>query len=284
METKMNFTNATFKEIAMRANKNYKLLITPEEAFLILINGVKYEDLDLYCQAIKEYTKSSKTCEEIYKDIQNPSSFSNEKKELLFYIANITNPLGNHVIKINDEVKINTSSWIKHSLNVGLAAKNISNLTNETNNNLAYILGILHDYGRKYKTDMKHTIVGFESLVNIGLENLAKICLTHSHINGKRCANNEPAVEGWSYANGKSLWQSENTLDDLTKFLINTKYNKYDHIICIADLMATENKIIPVHLRLEDIAKRRKIDQRNRNFFLAELINLLNEFLEKEPI
>lgn len=179
---------------------------------------------------------------------------------------------------------INTSAWINHSINVGLCARNLATGLENVDLNTAYVLGILHDIGRKFKTDMQHTVFGYEYLVNKGYPNEAKICLTHSHILGERCANNEPAVPGWSCLNGVSTWDSSVETDDLTMFLQQTSYSVYDLLLSIADLMATDQSILPIYERLQDIAGRRKIDPTNRKFFFATLTNLLNQYLHSTII
>ena len=45
--------------------------------------------------------------------------------------------------------------------------------------------------------------------------------------------------------------------------------------------MATDTGIVAPHIRIKDIATRRKLDPTNRSYFLAELTNLLIEFLNK---
>lgn len=45
--------------------------------------------------------------------------------------------------------KMNPGPWIKHSENVGIAAKNIAHLIPELDEEKAYIVGLLHDIGRR---------------------------------------------------------------------------------------------------------------------------------------
>ena len=40
--------------------------------------------------------------------------------------------------------KLNPGPWVKHSLNVGMAARNIAQKVPELDENKAYIIGILH--------------------------------------------------------------------------------------------------------------------------------------------
>lgn len=44
---------------------------------------------------------------------------------------------------------LNPGPWIKHSLNVGIAARNIVEKIPNMDRDKAYIVGILHDIGRR---------------------------------------------------------------------------------------------------------------------------------------
>ena len=45
--------------------------------------------------------------------------------------------------------QLNPGPWVKHSLNVGIAARNIAHLIPSLDENKAYIVGVLHDIGRR---------------------------------------------------------------------------------------------------------------------------------------
>lgn len=284
MKNKLYFSNEKFKEKAMSSDLVTETNLTPEDAFFLLIEGVELKALDLYCQNIQEKNLPELSIQEIYETLQHPKNLTSEQKESFFDTALKTKKFGNFVVNPMPNIYINTSSWITHSLNVGITASVLATGLQNVEPKKAFVLGILHDIGRKFKTDMQHTIFGYEYLVNKGYTSEAKVCLTHSHIHGERCANNEPAVPGWSCENGVSTWDESVETDDLTKFLKTTTYNSYDSILNIADLMATDSAILPVYDRIQEIKSRRKIDPTNRKFFYAELINLLNEYLHSSII
>ena len=81
---------------------------------------------------------------------------------------------------------------------------------------LSVIAGLLHDYGRRKDQNFNHVIEGFQSLVDLNLNNEAIVCLTHSFLNGGRCCNNEPAINGF-YVDEEGNPKSQCTLlpDDL---------------------------------------------------------------------
>ena len=47
--------------------------------------------------------------------------------------------------------KINPGPWVKHSINVGIAARNIAEKIPGMDAEKAYVLGLLHDIGRRCK-------------------------------------------------------------------------------------------------------------------------------------
>ena len=52
-------------------------------------------------------------------------------------------------IELEIAEKLNPGPWIEHSLNVGVAARNIAKKVPGMDENKAYIVGMLHDIGRR---------------------------------------------------------------------------------------------------------------------------------------
>ncbi|MFA9378350.1 MAG: HDOD domain-containing protein [Lachnotalea sp.] len=52
-----------------------------------------------------------------------------------------------HELRLASE--LNPGSWIKHSINTGIAARNIAEKVEGMNSEQAYVLGLLHDIGRR---------------------------------------------------------------------------------------------------------------------------------------
>ena len=147
--------------------------------------------------------------------------------------------------------------------------------------NIAEVLGLLHDIGRKQIHDFTHTVKGFEELIEKGYKYEAVGTLTHSFINGGRCANCDLPEEGF-YINkeGKPSWKDENNKDDITKYFLEIyKYSEYDLLLNIADLMATDKKIVSCVERVEDIRTRKPAGS-NEKYFLVENIKLQKKILE----
>ena len=58
------------------------------------------------------------------------------------------------------------------------------------------------------------------------------------------------------------------TNSDLFNFLSNYTYSDYDRILNIAYLMATEELVVPLEIRILGIEKRRKMEGKQRDFFM----------------
>ena len=261
---KLNFENDYYRKEAFENSKksNYENNNTSEDAFLLILKDIKKEDLSnlitlIQQTFIKKYNLNL-TEDEAY-EITQRDGLKLEYKKLLLELAYkcIDNGqhLGNNTIL---DGKINTSSWISHSLFEGRLCSQLA-LKDGLNPETAQKIGILHDYGRKYTHSFEHVIVGFEKLIDLGWNAEAIACLTHSFVNGNRCANNEPAEDGFYVDDaGSPQWEENTVKDDITKFLENYQYNEYDNILT-----------------------RKKLDVKNRAYFIAEFTNKLNEFMGK---
>ncbi len=73
--------------------------------------------------------------------------------------------------------------YVFHTTGVADSARRIAAETPYLNPEKAYVLGLLHDYGKKYDeraTGKFHARTGYEELSAMGYDDAARICLTHS--------------------------------------------------------------------------------------------------------
>ena len=114
--------------------------------------------------------------------------------------------------------KLNPGPWIKHSINVGIAAKNIAEKVPELDENKAYVVGMLHDIGRRVGivNIPKHVYEGYQYAMEKGWDEVARICMTHSYPLMKEEFNYEP-----------------DTLEEKTikEYLRNCEADDYDKLI-----------------------------------------------------
>ncbi len=287
------FSNDYYKEKALQdAKKELDSKKSVQDAVLLLIEGIELEDLSNLCEIIQNHFKNlnpsiNLSIEECYRltqgdSIEDKVVFDENIKNLIYNSAYkcISNgkSLGNKTIM---DGKINTSDWMGHSLWEGKLAGQLAQSIG-LDVPTAQKLGILHDYGRKIIQNLEHVPRGYEALSDKGWDYEAIGCLTHSFLAGGRCSCNEQAEEGFYVDDeGNSHWREGTKKDDITLFLEEYTFTKYDIILNLADLMATSYGIVSPAERIADIATRREeFDPTNRLYFLAELTNKLTEMLQ----
>lgn len=279
---KLNFKSKYYLDKALdyakkEDDKHHSFL----DAFFQLINNVSIDDLYNLCELIKNYYKdinlSVYDCYNLTQGltIKDKLEFNEDVKKIIYMLAYecIENgtTLGNSF----------SSAWLSHSLFEAKLSGQLAEFLG-LDKEKATRLGILHDIGRKQGHSHTHITNGFEFLVDINWGSDALCCLTHSFLGGGRYANNGFADPGFYIDEfGLPHLEEGTDKDDITIFLENYKYTKYDIILNIADLMATSYGIVSPLERINDIATRRKFDIVNRGYFLAEFSNYLVEMLKE---
>lgn len=278
---KLYFSNEDYKAKALSTKRVSESKHTVGDAFMLLVKDVSKEDLSNLTKMMSEYYGISEDgCYSLTQGIE-ASGVSVDKEtiaDLAYKCIESGKTLGEKTIQGG---KWNTSSWMSHVLYEGKLAKEFATKLG-LDPVTAQIQGILHDYGRKTIHNLEHVTKGYEKLIDEGWEDEAPAALTHSFLNGGRCASNDQAEEGFFVdENGNPCWKLGSEKDDITLFLENYEYTEYDDILNVSDLMATSDGIVSPYDRIQDIATRRTLDPTNRGYFLAEFTNKLVEFLEK---
>ena len=278
---KLFFSNEDYYYKAMAIlSTDCKSDLTNEDAFLILLQGISYEDLKVFCKVLGDTMKIDPRM--AYKYIQQKNDIIKPfLLEIAEAIINSGHHLGGREYKVNNGT-VNSSGWLTHSILEAKLCQRLAFLL-ELNPNIAYNFGLLHDYGRKFSHNFNHVTKGFEALIDKGLFE-SRACLTHSFLNDERFNNNEIPDSTYEIVDNKEHFTSE--YDHLSKLLRNVTYTDYDRILNIADLMASDHGILPPIERIYDILSRRgELDQSpNRIYFLTSYYNTLLWFLEKMGI
>jgi hypothetical protein len=138
----------------------------------------------------------------------------------------------------------NPGPWVAHSRNVALAAKCIaehSNLDVEA----AYIMGLLHDIGRREGVmGMRHILDGYTFLKSLGYDNTARICLTHSF----------PLKDIRVFMGQWDVSEDEWTF--IQEFQNGLEYDDYDKLLQLCDCLALPQGICLIEKRMIDVALR----------------------------
>ena len=141
--------------------------------------------------------------------------------------------------------KLNPGPWKQHSINVGKAAEIIASRCSQIDLNKAYILGCLHDIGRRVGiVGVKHIIAGYDYAISKGWDEVARVCLTHSY-----------PIQNISKEIGKfDISASEyEKMDTMLKVI---KYDDYDRLIILCDSLATAEGFCILEKRFVDTARR----------------------------
>ena len=141
--------------------------------------------------------------------------------------------------------RCNPGPWGNHSRVAAHCAEKIAELCEGMDAEKAYILGLLHDIGRKFGVrHLGHVSDGYTYMMSLGYEEAAKICLTHSFQN--------QSMEDYI---GKS-----DTSDEEQKLihtaLGNVVMDDYDRLIQLCDALAGSEGVLDMEERMEDVKKR----------------------------
>lgn len=135
--------------------------------------------------------------------------------------------------------------WVQHSIAVAKNARMIAEKVADMDSDTAYVMGLMHDIGRR--TGIKgilHLFDGYDYMMSIRQEEIARICLTHSFpikdVN-TFFGNYDCSVEQKSF---------------LAEFLHNNEFSNYDILIQLCDAISLPNGACIMEKRLIDVALR----------------------------
>lgn len=140
--------------------------------------------------------------------------------------------------------KANPGPWAEHSRTAARCAERIA-FHAGLDPDKAYVLGLLHDIGRKFgKGQMRHIMDGYTYMMSLGYDDAARICLTHS-FNGKRIEEYPGLAD---------------TAEEETEFIItrlqNMQYDDYDRLIQLCDAVSGTTGAMDIIDRMNDVKKR----------------------------
>ncbi len=139
----------------------------------------------------------------------------------------------------------NPGQWGDHSRVAAHCAEKIAAACDGMDAEKAYVLGLLHDIGRKFGVShMKHIWDGYTYMMSLGYEEVAKICLTHSF----SIQNIHDYIGRFDIEDDK--------VRELEQALAATEYDDYDRLIQLCDSLAGSEGVLDIEERMND-AKRR---------------------------
>lgn len=146
---------------------------------------------------------------------------------------------------LQDGLMSNPGPWGNHCRTAAHCAEKIAVACGNLNPDKAYVLGLLHDIGRKFGVrHLGHVSDGYSYMMQMGYDEVAKICLTHSF-------NNHTVDE---YIGKFDV--SEEELYLIKTELANTVYNEYDWLIQLCDSLAGAEGVLDIEERMGDVKRR----------------------------
>ena len=147
--------------------------------------------------------------------------------------------------ELNIAVQRNPGLWEQHSLVTADNARRIAERISTMDPEKAYIMGLLHDIGRREGiTGMLHVIDGYNYMMQLGDPDLAVICLTHSF-----------ASQNVEHFEGKHDCSAEQKAF-IKDFVEKRVYDDYDKLIQLCDALSLPTGACIVEKRLVDVALR----------------------------
>ena len=146
---------------------------------------------------------------------------------------------------IRDGLSSNPGPWGRHCLTAAHCAEKIALACGDMDSEKAYILGLLHDIGRKFGVrHLGHVSDGYTYMKKLGYDEAARVCLTHSF-------NNHTVDE---YIGKFDVTDEELSMirDELAK----TEYDEYDHLIQLCDSLAGADGVLDIEERMADVKRR----------------------------
>lgn len=141
--------------------------------------------------------------------------------------------------------KLNPGPWTEHSRYVANAAKLIAEACGNLNGDKAFVLGLLHDIGRRTGiAAVRHIIDGYDYSVSKGWEEAARVCLTHSF----------PVKDINADIGKKDI--SRKQYDFIDSYLNHIEYDDYDRLIILCDALADADGYCILEKRFIDTARR----------------------------
>lgn len=139
----------------------------------------------------------------------------------------------------------NPGPWGDHSRVVAHCAEKIAARCPGLDAGKAYIVGLLHDIGRRFGgRHLGHVSDGYRYMLSLGYDEAARICLTHSF--------HTSTTEGY-------IGNFDTTPEELHQIetaLTQTVYDDYDRLIQLCDAMAGSEGVMDIEDRMADVKRR----------------------------
>ena len=139
----------------------------------------------------------------------------------------------------------NQGPWGNHSRVAAHCAEKIALECDDLDSDKAYILGLLHDIGRKFGVrHLGHVSDGYTYMMSLEYDEVAQICLTHSF--------HDQTTDGYIGKFDTSDEELKMIRDALKVAII----DEYDRLIQLCDALAGTEGVLDIEERMEDVKRR----------------------------
>lgn len=146
---------------------------------------------------------------------------------------------------LDEAERCNPGPWGNHSRVAAHCAEKIAQKCADLDPDQAYVLGLLHDIGRKFGTrHLGHVYDGYTYMLALGYGEAAKICLTHSFQN----------LTLEDYVGKLDTTEEETAL--LQDALKTTELDEYDRLLQLCDALAGAEGVVDIEARMRDVKRR----------------------------
>ena len=155
-------------------------------------------------------------------------------------------PIRNEAERILAEAEhLNPGPWVEHSKNVAHCAEAIANVCEDMDSEKAFILGLLHDVGRRAGVgQLMHVYYGWRYMLELGYPEVAKVCLSHSY--NMHSMDDDMAICDITE-------EQRGELKDALKACV---FDDYDLLIQLCDSIAMAEGVVDICVRMSDIKRR----------------------------
>ena len=146
---------------------------------------------------------------------------------------------------VREAEAINPGPWGDHCRVAAHCAECIAAKCEGMDSDKAYVVGLLHDIGRRFGgRHLGHVADGYSYMMSLGYDEVARICLTHSF--------NNQSMDGY-------IGKIDTTEEELA--LIQTELAKitmddYDRLIQLCDSLAGAEGVLDMEERMGDVKRR----------------------------
>ena len=140
----------------------------------------------------------------------------------------------------------NPGPWGDHSRTAAHCAECIAKASDGAlDPDKAYVLGLLHDIGRRYgKRHLGHVSDGYSYMMHLGYDEVARVCLSHSF-------NDQSLAD---YVGNRDTSPEETAL--IENSLATMVYDEYDRLIQLCDSLAGAEGVLDIEERMLDVKRR----------------------------